>query len=198
MKKRSRDAPNKRSCVWMQTSGEMFCPPGYTSLDKNEQVQKCINIIADLVSNMTIMLMVNGENGDIRVKDGLSSVLDIRPNKLMTRKQFIFAIVKGLLEKGNQVVVPHFGANDFIEELELLPPGKVTFVEKTNRSYKIRYSATGQIFEPDEVLHFSLNPSIDFPYLGTGMAPLLRQTVETLAQAHETKKDSSEANGSRQ
>ena len=82
-KKRQRDAPQQRAIYW---GGEDFIlPVGYTPLSKNEDVLRCVNIIADMVSNMTLKLMQNGEKGDIRVKNGLSRKLDIEPNSFMTR-----------------------------------------------------------------------------------------------------------------
>ena len=63
-KRNSRDSPEKRSAgnggslFWLQP-GQLL-PQGYVPISKNEDVKKCIHILADLVSNMTIKLMENG------------------------------------------------------------------------------------------------------------------------------------------
>ena len=87
---------------------EILCPEGYTLLAKNDVVRRCVHKIADLVSNMTIYLMSNGEHGDVRIKNELSRVLDINPNELMTRKTFIYAIVDDMITYGNALVYPKY------------------------------------------------------------------------------------------
>ena len=183
-KKRQRDAPQQRAIYW---GGEDFIlPVGYTPLSKNEDVLRCVNIIADMVSNMTLKLMQNGEKGDIRVKNGLSRKLDIEPNSFMTRKTFIFNIVKDLYIYGNKIVVPQIStSDDYINELIPIPGNSVSFINKSLGGYQI--SCNGQIYNPNEVLHFVLNPSSLYPYVGEGVAPMLKNAVADLVQAQATK-----------
>ena len=47
----------QRGCFFMKFNDEIV-PAGYISLADNEEVKKCTHIIADLVSNMT-MISVN-------------------------------------------------------------------------------------------------------------------------------------------
>jgi len=130
------------------------------------------------------MLMENGKHGDTRIKNELSKKLDVYPSDLMTRKTFIYRIVADLCLTGNKVVIPKVN-DDLIENLILCPTGRVSFTSKTDTSYKISYDK--QIFDPDEVLHFVLNPDSNYQYIGTGFTPLVKKTVENILQANATK-----------
>lgn len=183
-KKRSRGDP---VAIWVNggDAWDVLAPLGYTPLIKNEEVLKCAHKIADLVSSMTIMLMQNGDNGDIRLKNELSKKIDIHPNKSMTRKNFIYKIVHDLLLKGNgnSVIYPII-KNDLLDDLIIWDMDKVTFEGKDN-GYMIKYKNIP--FEPDELLHFVLIPDIDKPYKGQGYAMMLKETVANLLQANATK-----------
>lgn len=183
-KKRSRGDP---VAIWVNggDAWDVLAPLGYTPLIKNEEVLKCAHKIADLVSSMTIMLMQNGDNGDVRLKNELSKKIDIHPNKSMTRKNFIYKIVHDLLLKGNgnSVIYPII-KNDLLDDLIIWDMDKVTFEGKDN-GYLIKYKNIP--FEPDELLHFVLIPDIDKPYKGQGYAMMLKETVANLLQANATK-----------
>lgn len=158
--------------------------PGYTKLSKHEEIVKCANIIADLVSSMTIMLMANGENGDFRIKNELSKKIDVYPCNYMNRKNFIFKIVKDMVINGNSVVYPELEGT-FISNLKPFRADRLSFFE-TNESYRIRYGSA--VFDPDELLHFVLIPKDDEPWLGEGYKNAIIDTVNTLVQANATKK----------
>ena len=181
--KRSADNRNV-SAWWIFNEGDIL--PGYVPLTKNEQVMECVYMIADLISSMTIHLMKNGDKGDARVKNGLSAKIDITHYSLTTRKAWMHKIVDDLCVRGNSYVLPVIGRNGFIEDLVPLPASQVTLINKTLSSYAIRYN--GDAFEPNEVVHFSLNPSELYPYEGRGFAPMLKRAVENVAQANATKK----------
>ena len=80
MKKRSTPV-----ALWLQgnEANSILVPNGYIPLTKNDEVKKCIHKIADSVSSMTIMLMENGDDGDIRLKNELSKKIDVYPNQYM-------------------------------------------------------------------------------------------------------------------
>lgn len=187
-KRNSRDAPQTRSAnnggslFWLQP-GQVL-PTGYVPITKNEDVRKCIHILADLVSNMTIKLFENGEDGDYRVKDELSKKIDVCPNNLMTRKNFIYNIVKDAIECGNKVAAVKTNGI-YIENIIPWAPSTVSFVNISENGYQISHN--GQRFDPDEVLHFVINPSSTTPYIGEGFTATVRQTVQDLAQAQSTK-----------
>ena len=181
-KKRVRADPVK---IWMTGSdnNEIILPQGYVPLEKNEEVRTCIHKIADMVSSMTIMLMENGDNGDVRIRDELAKKIDVTPNNHMTRKNFIYKIVTDMLVRGNAVVYPET-SNKLIENLVIWDMNKVHF-EKTGNSYAIRYGVS--TFEPDEVLHFPCIPDDDNPFIGRGMISLIEGVITNLNQANATK-----------
>jgi HK97 family phage portal protein len=179
---RSTRSPTKEKmrCVYMPDIGDL--PTGYVNLSTNEEINRCVYKIADLVSNMTIMLMENGQNGDIRIKDELSRKIDVNPNSNMTRKTFIHTIVAEMLISGNCTVYPNIDKNGYISDLQIM--NNCSYISKGN-GYEIRHN--GIVYNSNDVLHFVLNPILKYPWKGCGVYPLLRQTIENLAQANNTK-----------
>lgn len=160
---------------------------GYTKLSDNPDVLIAVDKIADLVSNMTIHLMENTEEGDKRVRNQLSRKIDIEPYKNMTRKGWIYKIVRDLLLFGDGNSVVHIGVDPettFISDLTPFQMQAVSF-EDTEGGYLINYN--GKVYTPDEVLHFTINPDPNYPYKGTGYRVALREIVKNLNQATKTK-----------
>lgn len=185
----TRDKPIEKrdaSSSWFTTPGayETLCVSGYTRLSDNPEVQMAVNKIADLVSSMTIHLMKNTNAGDVRIQNELSKKIDIAPNVNMTRKTFIHAIVKTLLLEGNQVTWPKT-ANGLIESLNPLKPSGVSFVEN-GESYLVRYG--NSFLDPQNLLHFTINPDPEKPWMGLGNRVALKDVMQNLKQAAATKK----------
>lgn len=184
---RARDAPPQKRSMLMTCSMDGWTEllnTGYKPLTSCPEVQMAVGVYADLIANMTIMLMKNTEIGDVRVHNGLSRRLDIEPHRNMTHQTFMSHLVRVLLTTGNQVTVPRYSADGLIEDLQPLPPSKVNFTED-GEGYRVRYGE--RFFAPDEVLHFPLNPDPEKPWMGTGYAVALRDVTESLRQSAATR-----------
>lgn len=185
-KNRTRDAPSYKA-LWLagEEDGNKILP-GYVPLSCQPDVMQCIDKIADPVSNMTIKLMENGENGDVRIKDELAKKIDVSPSRFMNRKNFIYRIASDMCYFGNAVVVPHY-RYDYLDDLELLNASECSYIKtNTDSTYKIRYR--GVLYDADEVLHFVFIPDKNEPYRGVGFTEMIKQAVDNLLQANATKK----------
>ncbi|MCQ9211650.1 MULTISPECIES: phage portal protein [unclassified Streptococcus] len=161
----------------------------YIPLDRNPDVQICVNRIADLVSNMTIYLMENTERGDRRIINELSRKIDIEPCQNMTRKNWVFKIVQDLLLNGdgNSIVHVSMTSDGYIKNLTPFSMNQVSYRYTDSDSYTILYN--NQEYQSDEVLHFAINPDPENYFLGRGYRPQLREIVANLNQATKTKSD---------
>lgn len=184
---RSRDKPQSRVCMCdVQGWKDMTCS-GYTDLAHNPEICAAVDRIASLIGSMTIYLMQNTDGGDVRVKNGLSRVVDIEPNEYMGRSNFIQWIVKTMLldGRGNAVVLPKT-RKGLLKRLDPIPSAFVSFVEYGERSYKI--SISGKEYDPKDVLHFAINPDSYYPWKGTGYNITLADVANNLKQAASTEK----------
>lgn len=161
---------------------------GYTTMNNMPEVVSACFRVAQLISSMTIYLMANTENGDVRINNELSRKIDIEPHKNMTRSTWMTAIMMNLLlyGDGNSIVYPHTNGG-LLGDLEPISPERVGFLRVVGTSdYYV--TIDNQRYEPSELLHFVMNPRKDFPFIGCGFRQTLKQVVETLAQAQATTK----------
>lgn len=186
-RKRARAEPQKRSATFLCSvdAYNTLCCAGYTKLSENPEIMAGVNKIADLVSSATIHLMENSENGDVRVRNQLSRKVDINPNRYMTRKTFISAIVRHLLLEGdgNAIIYPKT-KNGLIEDLIIVPPGQYSLIPD-NYGYQIVIGNTTH--DPENICHVVINPDPMYPWMGTGYRTTLKEVAKTLKQASKTK-----------
>lgn len=192
-KKRSRPLPRaepakNRSVVWYtdaQGYKDLTCS-GYTSLSHNPEICTAVDTIARLISSMTIHLMENTGEGDVRVKNELSAKVDINPNDYMTRSAFIHWIVKTMIldGNGNAVVYPKT-SRGYLKNLQPIPAATVSFIPD-GWGYKVLIN--GREYAPDDVLHFTINPNGYYPWKGDGYYVALSDVANNLKQAAATEK----------
>lgn len=183
----------KRSCpnTFFVSSDEFdtLCVSGYTSLDKNPEIMTACHKIAELIGSMTIYLMENTKNGDIRIKNELSRKIDIEPIQTMTRKHWIEIIVMNLLlyGRGNSVVCPHT-YKGIIQSLEPIAASRVNFMPEGASYRKYRILIDGIAKRPDDLLHFVYNPDQYYLWKGKGVNVILKDIANNLKQAVATEK----------
>lgn len=159
---------------------------GYTTLAHNPEIVAAVDTIARLIGSMTIHLMENTEDGDVRIRDELSRKVDINPNSNMTRSNFIHWIVKSLFLDGNgNVIVWPDTRRGILRDLNPVPPSMVSFLPD-GWGYKVLLN--GKEYFPDKLLHFAMNPSSDYPWKGEGYRVVLADVANNLKQAARTEK----------
>lgn len=159
---------------------------GYTSLADNPEIFTACRTIAQLISSMTIQLMSNTKDGDIRIKNELSRKIDIYPNSYQTRRTWMESIVMNMLlyGKGNAVVFPHTEGG-MLGDLEVISTSRLNYI-KDGRGYYI--TIDGVRYDPENLLHFVDNPDQNYGWKGKGTTVLLRDIANNLKQASATKK----------
>ena len=162
--------------------------PGYTRLSNCPEIQTACLRIAELIGSMTIYLMENAADGDRRIVNELSRMIDISPCGTMTRTNWMTTIVMNLLlyGEGNSVVVPHT-RNGLLEKLEPIPANRVGFHGVPGKRDEYRITIDGREWDPADLLHFVYNPSESRPWKGKGVTVLLKDVANSLKQAEKTK-----------
>ena len=171
--------------LWL-AGGDIRCA-GYTRLCDNPEIMTGCLRIAELIGSMTIYLMSNTDQGDVRIVNELSRAIDIAPNGSMTRSQWMTAIVMNLLlyGSGNSIVVPHT-YEGILRSMEPISASRVSFqpVGNSYREYRIRIDGTER--DPESVMHFVYNPDPTYLWKGRGVTVVLRDIANNLKQAQAT------------
>lgn len=171
--------------LWLD-SGEI-CLPGYVRLSDCPEIQAGCLRIAELIASQTIYIRENGKNGDIRIENELSRMIDITPNRNMTRMQWMTAILMTLMlsGRGNAIVVPHT-YDGILKSLEPIAASRVSFLPMgtSYRDYRVLIDGTSK--NPDDLMHFALNPDPIYLWKGRGFEVALRDLAKNLAQAQAT------------
>lgn len=188
-KRKTRAEPQKSGMVWLcsDEAFEVLVSQGYTNLANNPEISAAVDIIARLIGSMTIHLMENSEQGDVRVKNELSRKIDISPYSQMTRSAFIQWIVRTMYLQGdgNAVVWPETKGG-IIKDLKPIPGEMIGFTPDGIWDYKILIN--GVEYDPDNLLHFMLSPGSYYPWKGEGLKVVLKDVADDLKQAARTKK----------
>ena len=177
----------KRSVAFVSSADwDSIVSLGYTSLAHNPEIVSAVDTIARLVGSMTIQLMENTEDGDIRIKDELARKVDINPNSYMTRSNFVQWIVKALFLDGDgNVVVRPDTRRGILRDLVPIPPSLTAFIPD---GWGYKAMIAGREYSPDKILHFVMNPGSYYPWRGDGYRIVLGSVANNLKQAAETER----------
>lgn len=182
--------PEKRNSnigIVIDSHGNL-CVNGFVPLNKCPEIVAAVNRIAELISTMTIHLMSNEDDGDVRIINELSRTIDINPMPTMTRAVWMHAIINNLLlyGEGNSVVVPHTHAG-YLESLEPIAASRVSFMPVGNsyREYKVLIDGVAK--NPKNLCHFVWNPDKTYLWKGQGITVSLNDLAKSLKQADKTK-----------
>lgn len=192
----TRSAPGQ-SWVWLtdqQHFDSLKCQ-GYVSLAESPEVSTAVNTIARLVGAMTIHKMQHTKfetdrgsvPADVRVWDDMSRLVDIEPNRYMSRANFVQWIVRTLYLEGhgNAVVFPRTERGE-IRELVPIPSAWTALYPLGLWDYRI--AINGREYDPADLLHFVLNPGSYYPWRGGGYTLTLSDVADSLKQAAATSK----------
>ena len=185
---RFRKKTQKRSVVFAPGSFfDEICTSGYTPLTQIPEVVACARKIAELIGSATIHLMNNAEDGDERIVNELSRLIDIEPMPTMTRPTWMEGIVMTMLlyGKGNAIVQPHtYGG--YFQSLEPIAAGRVSFQADGYRNYRVMIDGVPK--NPANLLHFVYNPDRTYLWKGQGVTVALKDVLDNLVQARATEK----------
>ena len=118
---RSGQVPTRTlGAVLISSSGSAWIPPGYHSIMSCPEVAGAVWAISDMLGSMSIQLMENQSNGDVRIMDELARKVDISPWRLGNRQAWISWIAQTMVTNGNAFVLP-VTENGLLADLPPMP-----------------------------------------------------------------------------
>lgn len=165
---------------------------GYTPLSKNPQIIAAVKKMANLVGLCSIHLMENTDQGDMRLVNGLSRLIDIDINDYQTRFSFMSGLVRTLLLEGdgNAVILPRLSMDDgrgFIDSLHLVPASRVSLLPKAGSCFDYSIMVDGKEADKDDLIHVVINPDPEYPWKGSGYKAELKAVADSLERSRKTK-----------
>ncbi len=182
----TQQAPKTTSQVALWLTDDLTCS-GYTRLSDNPEIQTACLRIAELIGSMTIYLVENTEDGDKRVRNQLSRMVDITPNGSMTRSHWMTTNVMNMLlyGHGNGICVPHT-YEGILRSMEPISSSRVSLLPVGNSFRDYRVLIDGQSRDPASLMHFVYNPDPTYPWKGQGVTVTLKDIAKNLKQAQAT------------
>lgn len=176
---------NGRSGVMLcsQDAWKVLCADGYKPITQCSEVKMAINAYARNVAMMTIHLMRNTPDGDVRVKNELSRKVDITPAPYMGRTNLMYMTVRQMMETGNMILYPEV-RNGYLEWLRPLPPSQRQLVEDGD-GFVVLYN--GKTLRPDEVINLVYNPDPERPWKGQGVTVDVGDMVKAIRRTNTTR-----------
>lgn len=167
--------------------GESLKCRGYSSLAQSPEVVTSVDRIAALMGAMPIHVFRNGEKADLRENNPIARMVDIHPNAIQTRAMWMRWIIRTLYldGNGNSVVMPITDGGR-LRELEPIPAMYASYYPVGLWSYRI--AINGRPYDPETLLHFTLNPGRLYPWLGEGPRVIVSDVANNLKQATSTEK----------
>lgn len=161
----------------------------YVTLDQCPEIVAGVKVISELIGSMTIHLMSNTKNGDIRIQNELSRLIDINPELNMTRMTWMSYNVSNMLlyGKGNAIVLPHTWRG-YLQSLEPIAPDRVSLIAKDGSRREYEVWIDGAKHNSNDVIHLVYNPDKYYPWKGRGITIPLREIAGMLKQARKTEK----------
>lgn len=183
--KREAQAKVDPVALWLKDCD--ICCAGYTRLSDNPEIQTACLRIAELIGSMTIYLMSNTNQGDVRIQNELSKLIDINPNGNMTRSHWMTVNVMNMLlyGSGNAIVVPHT-YEGYLRSLEPISASRITFSPVGNSYRDYRVLIDGNERDPSNLMHFVYNPDPLYLWKGQGVTVTLKEIAANLKQGQKT------------
>ena len=188
--KNHRTPETRSSSSWLVSKDayETLCVSGYTRLDRVPAIVAGYRRIAELIGSITIHLMENTSDGDIRIVNELSRKIDIEPCKRMSRSNWTEFILMTMFiyGRGNSIVKVKTSGG-YLEDMQPIPASRFQLIPDTT-GYDYSVMIDGVEFSPDDVLHFVYNPDPYYPWRGQGVTTTLKDLGDVLRQAKATEK----------